>query len=74
VTTPFYEYDHAYDGTCSSADGASVLQVSPRPGAATLNAVPDASWGLHLADANIAQGNLVDVVGQEIHALAKRGG
>jgi hypothetical protein len=36
------------------------LQISPVGGAPTLHAVPDATWGLHLVDANIALGNLTD--------------
>ena len=32
----------------------------------TLTAVPDATWGLHLADANIALGNLGDLVRRQI--------
>jgi hypothetical protein len=61
VATPWIE-TVAYKGQCSSADGANVLQVSGLPGAPTLHPVPDATWGLHLVDANIALGNLVDVV------------
>ncbi len=61
VSTPWVE-TIAYRGECSSADGANVLQVSGLPGAPTLNPVPDATWGLHLLDANIALGDLVDTV------------
>jgi DUF3089 family protein len=68
VDTPFWEYDDAYTGACSSADGASVLQVTQQPGAPTLHAIPTAQWGLHLVDGNIALGNFVDVVHAEIHA------
>ena len=62
VSTPWIEVDGAYNGQCSSADGANVLQIAGVPGAPVLHPVPDASWGLHLVDANIALGNLVDVV------------
>jgi hypothetical protein len=48
-----------------------VLQVTPVGGAPQLNAVPDATWGLHLVDANIALGNLVSVVGSQIAAYAR---
>ncbi len=68
VNTPFVEYDDAYTGKCSSADGASVLQITPQPDAPTLHAIPTAQWGLHLVDGNIALGNFVDVVHDEIHA------
>ena len=71
VTTPWYEARGAYTGECSSADDAHVLQVTPVGGAPQLNAVPDATWGLHLVDANIALGNLVSVVGSQIAAYAR---
>jgi hypothetical protein len=41
----------------SSVDGAKVLTPSPTPG-----------WGLHLLDANVALGNLIDIV----HSQGKR--
>ena len=71
VTTPWYEARGAYTGECSSADDAHVLQVTPVGGAPHLNAVPDATWGLHLVDANIALGNLVSVVQSQIEAYAR---
>jgi DUF3089 family protein len=71
VTTPWYEARGAYTGECSSADDAHVLQIMPVGGAPHLNAVPDATWGLHLVDANIALGNLVSVVGSQIAAYAR---
>jgi hypothetical protein len=39
------------------------------PGAPHLNAVPNATWGLHLVDANIALGDLVDVVHDQAKAF-----
>ena len=66
ATTTWAEYDHAYTGACSSADGANVLQISGNPGAPHLNALPDATWGLHLTDANIALGNLLHTVQRQI--------
>ena len=62
VSTPWIEVDGAFNGQCSSANGANVLQIAGVPGAPSLRPVPDATWGLHLVDANIALGNLVDVV------------
>jgi hypothetical protein len=56
VGTPWVESDGVYTARCSDADGASVLQISGDP---VLHALLDATWGLHLADANIALGNLV---------------
>ncbi|GAC1438586.1 MAG: hypothetical protein NVSMB51_14760 [Solirubrobacteraceae bacterium] len=43
------------------ADG-NVLRIAPRAGAPQFTPSPTAVWGLHLADASIALGNLVDLV------------
>lgn len=71
VSTPFVEYRGAYSGRCSSADDANVLQIAGAPGAPRLNPIP-ATWGLHLVDANIAQGNLVDLVRKQAKRFAKK--
>jgi hypothetical protein len=55
----------AYTARCSGAGGAHVLQIAPRGGAQLPTPSPDPTWGLHLLDANIELGNLVDVVDQE---------
>ena len=72
VDTAFIEVEDAYSGECQSADDADVLQISPLGGAPVLNAIPDATWGLHLVDANIALGNLIDVTKRQIAAYVKR--
>jgi hypothetical protein len=71
VTTPWIEARGAYTGRCSSADDADVLQITPVDGAPDLAAIPDATWGLHLVDANIALGNLVSLVRQQIAAYVR---
>jgi Protein of unknown function (DUF3089) len=71
VSTPFLEIDGAYTGECSTADNASVLQVTPQDGAPLLHPNPDPTWGIHIVDANIALGNLVDLVGSESRAFVK---
>jgi DUF3089 family protein len=73
VTTPWIESE-SYVGACSSDNDAHVLQISPVGGAPVLHAVPDASWGLHLTDANIALGNLTDDVAAEAKAWLKKNG
>jgi len=70
--TTWYESKAAYTGTCDSGDDADVLQISSNDGAPVLNAVPDATWGLHLVDANIALGNLLRVTKAQIAAYVKR--
>jgi hypothetical protein len=72
ATTAWAELDHAYRGECSSAGGAHVLQIVDNPNAPHLLAVPDATWGLHLTDANIALGNLTHVVKRETQAYFQR--
>jgi Protein of unknown function (DUF3089) len=62
VRTAWRSFPGSYSARCSNADDASVLQVSPRSGAPVLNPVPAPNWGLHLTDANIALGNLADLV------------
>jgi hypothetical protein len=64
--TPWAAFPNGYTGRCSRAGGASVLQLRPVSNLFTLTAVPDATWGLHLADANIALGNLGDLVRRQI--------
>jgi hypothetical protein len=64
VSTPWIQSE-AYLGACSSADDANVLQTTPVDGAPKLNPIPDSGWGLHLADANIALGNLTNVVARQ---------
>lgn len=61
----------AYSARCSSAGGANVLQLTALGGAQVATPSPDASWGLHLLDANIELGNLLTLVGREAAAFAK---
>ena len=62
VRTAWRSFPGSYSARCSKADHASVLQVSPRGGAPLLNPVPAPNWGLHLTDANIALGDLAELV------------
>lgn len=66
--TAWAGFPGSYSGKCSKAGGASVLQVKPLHGAHPFKPTPDATWGLHLADANIALGQLADLVKRQIHA------
>jgi hypothetical protein len=61
VSTPWIE-GQAYTGRCTSTDGINVLTITGNAGAPELKALPDATWGLHLVDANIALGDLVTLV------------
>jgi Protein of unknown function (DUF3089) len=61
-----------YIAACSSANNANVLQINPINGAQTPHPSPDATWGLHLLDAQIALGNLVHLVKTETAAYVRR--
>jgi hypothetical protein len=62
VSTPWVSLPGAYSARCSSTGGADVLEITPQSGAPLIHPSPDATWGLHLVDANIALGNLIGVV------------
>jgi hypothetical protein len=70
ATTPWFQVQ-GYTGACDASNNAHVLQISPVGGAPTLTPVPDATWGLHLVDANIALGNLTDDTAVEAKAWLK---
>ena len=72
-STVWSEEPNSYSGRCSTAGGASVLEITARHGAQTAHPSPDPTWGLHLLDANIALGNLISIVHTETHAFATRG-
>ena len=60
--TPWLQPRDHYTGRCETSNDANVLMLEPIDGARKLNAAPDPSWGLHLADGNIALGDLVATV------------
>jgi hypothetical protein len=69
VSTPWIEYDGGYTGTCiQTSDGYHVLIVHRTGQVPALSATPDAAWGLHVDDPNLAMGNLVDLVRSEASA------
>lgn len=60
---------------CVEADGASYLSVrlpAEVPGDVTFNGQILRNWGLHLIDANLALGNLVQIVREKSRAFAAR--
>ena len=71
-TTPWVTFPNGYSGRCSHGDGASVLQLTAAESIFQLTPTPDATWGLHLADANIALGNLSNLVRHQIALHARR--
>jgi pimeloyl-ACP methyl ester carboxylesterase len=70
--TPWLRQPDSYRGRCQRSGGAHVLRVTPLEGARELVPVPDATWGLHLADMNLAMGNLTDLVESQSKAYLSR--
>ena len=68
ASTPWLESPGSYSAHCTAGD-AHVLMVAPRDGAPLPTPSPDPTWGLHLTDANIALGNLTDLVGEQAAAF-----
>jgi hypothetical protein len=67
--TPWVTIASASSGRCSHAGGASVLRIAPRGNVFELTATPDATWGFHLADANVALDDLVQLVRRQARAF-----
>ena len=72
ASTPWLAFPGSYSARCSSDGGGNVLQISPRYAAPALSPTPDATWGLHLVDANIALANLTRLVRRQAAAYARR--
>jgi hypothetical protein len=82
IDTPFVAVPGLLSAECASNENANFLKITvngvpadPRTDdiGGDLGAGPIAAqWGLHLIDANLAMGNLVDIVGQQAKAYAAR--
>ncbi len=64
-----------YSAECTTGAGPHVLMITGGgtpgvPPAATLPTVPNATWGLHMLDLNIAQHDLVDLVATQSQSYA----
>jgi hypothetical protein len=66
--TPWIQPQDHYTAKCEQRDGANVLFLEPIGSARKLNPAPDPTWGLHLADGNIALGDLVPAVQKQAGA------
>ncbi|MGK8558117.1 DUF3089 domain-containing protein [Nocardia gipuzkoensis] len=60
--TPWLIPAERYRLQCVRSVDATALMATPEPGSPELYAVPDATWGLHLTDVEIALGDLVRIV------------
>jgi hypothetical protein len=67
AATPWIEIPGSYRAQCTGG-AAHVLEIAPLGGAPAPRPSPDPAWGLHLVDANIALGNLVDLVRAQAQA------
>jgi Protein of unknown function (DUF3089) len=67
ASTPWVEAPAAFTGRCSG----NVLLVRPAAGTPDPKPSPDATWGLHLLDANIALGDLLDLVRAQAREYAR---
>jgi len=70
--TVWWSAPGAYSARCQTLGGATVLEITARDGAPTPNPSPTPAWGLHLLDANIALGNLLETVKSEATAFVSR--
>ncbi|MEU2102499.1 DUF3089 domain-containing protein [Nocardia sp. NPDC019255] len=66
--TPWLVPAERYRLQCVRDGEATALLATPEPGSPELYAVPDATWGLHLTDVEIALGDLVRIVAAQISA------
>jgi len=83
VTTPFVQLPGLITGECVRGEGAHYLAISihPDPGGPRAGDIPGdlvlgekvlRGWGLHLIDANLVMGDLVDLVGRQTRAHLER--
>jgi len=76
ASSAWVSFPGRYRARCERKGGASWLEVVPKPNdpRPVLTQVLGPQWGLHLADVNVALGNLVDVVVAEARAWPPRTG
>ena len=71
ASTTYVEGRGLFTGRCVRSGGANVLLVQSANGTPVLNPSPDPTWGLHLLDANVAQGDLVSLVASQAARYAR---
>ena len=71
--TPWLQPTDHYTASCQRSNNANVLMIAPVANAQKLTPSPDDTWGVHLVDLNLAEGNLLSVTAQQTRAwLAAR--
>ena len=71
VATPWIIAPGTYTARCASSGGAHWLQVTAGPGAPQFHPFPDATWGYHLGDINLAVDTLVSDVRAQTRAYLR---
>jgi hypothetical protein len=71
VPTPWLRPPGRYTARCSTAGGASFLKVDSLDGARVPTPTPDATWGYHLGDVNLALGELTALAGKQSAAYLR---
>ena len=77
IETPWVSVPGLLTAECKSNESATYLEVTVHAdpsGARTGDIIGDLTpdWGLHLVDFNIAMGNLVDIVGEQVKAWGRK--
>lgn len=72
ITTPWLVPAGTYSARCESSGGANWLNITPGGGARAFSPSPDATWGFHLGDINLAVDTLVADVRAQTRAFLKR--
>jgi hypothetical protein len=70
--TPWLQPQDHYTGRCVTSNHARVLMIAPIADARRLNPSPDATWGVHLVDVNIALGDLMRIVRAQATSWVQR--
>ena len=81
IATPMVSIPGMLTARCTSNENATYLEITvhPRPSDLNTNGIqgdgPGPNWGMHAVDAELAMGNLVDIVGRQTKAFlaGKRG-
>jgi hypothetical protein len=68
TSAPWISAPSSYSARCTTGSGPHVLEIKARRGAQTPKPSPDATWGEHLMDVNVALGNLTGVVNSQAAA------
>ncbi|MSO41198.1 MAG: DUF3089 domain-containing protein [Solirubrobacterales bacterium] len=74
AATPWLQPQDHYTGRCVRHNGVNALMIDEVEMARHLAPSPDATWGLHFSDANIALGNLTDLVKTQAAAYGAKAG